>query len=116
MARVPIGFSGPGGTTSGSSGSSARIRSVGRQIGSFVLRATVVVPSGVVRPSRPMPIGYERGRAPGCVEVIKAHVREVDHHPLGLGVGERWIVGSTTLVPSPGSQGSVPGLAATIST
>ena len=89
MARLPSGLSGPAGTASGSSGFSARMRGVGRQVGFFFLRTTVVEPSGV---SQAFAADADREglhRAAGLGEVVEPHVGEIDDDALGLGVGQQ---------------------------
>src|SRR5574340_1331114 len=58
---VPIGLSGPGGTTLGngspSSACSLRIAGVGVHAGASVLETILVLPAGVLQPTRPMPLG-----------------------------------------------------------
>src|SRR5512137_1159838 len=56
-AWVPSGFSGPGGTTAGRSGSSFRIEAGGYQDGFTCFWITLKVPVGVSQPSEPTPTG-----------------------------------------------------------
>ena len=61
LIRVPSGLSGPGGTTAGNgspiSACSRRTDAGTHQCGSFALDTTLVSPSGVSQPTRPIPMG-----------------------------------------------------------
>jgi hypothetical protein len=61
-AWLPRGLSGPGGTTAGSgsplAACSRRIEAGTVQAGPSCFFATLVMPSGVDQPSRPMPMGW----------------------------------------------------------